>query len=960
LDNRHVGLRLGLAFAVLIALLVGIGQFGLRRMHEINDTLSSITEGRSDKLQLAREVMTFSNRNSRITMEIFLLHDRAKTALLLAERSENTEKISGLVAKIASRSESENEKQRLSAVEEMRKPYVDSYLRALHLLVNEGKRDAAVAVMVNETLPALFKYHAALDEFVGFQTVQRDIAAKQAEVDYAKARRLESLLIFLAMAVALAIAVFATRYTTREIATRTDAQREVSKLNANLEERVMDRTRELTDANKQLASEFEERRQAEERHRLQAAALAAAANAIVITDHEGKIVWVNRAFTGMTGYSEEDVLGKNARVLKSGEQSDSYYANLWSTISSGTVWQGEIVNRRKDGSIYTEEMTITPVTGDADNLANRYFIAMKQDITERKQIERALRQAEEKYRAIFEDAIVGIFRSTPGGRYIDVNPAMARMLGYDSPGELVANITDISRQVYVDPKRREELKQLLREQGTVKNFEYAVYRKDGTKLWFSENMRAISEDGVEVAYEGTNEDITDRKVAEEQVQYLAYYDALTGLPNRTLLQDRLTKALADARRQKYKIALLFLDLDRFKDINDSLGHSVGDLFLQEVADRLKRFAREQDTVSRLGGDEFLIMLTHVNDISDAAVAAERLMDAMTTGFVVQGHSLNVSCSIGISIFPEHGADCETLIKNADAAMYGAKASGRNNFRFFAEHMNARAAERLTLENSLRQALGRNELFLVYQPQMDIASGMITGLEALLRWQHPELGLVPPDQFIRIAENSGLIMPIGEWVLRTACRQARTWQSDGVPAVSVAVNVSAVQFRQEGFCQLIRKVLDETGLAPQYLELELTESLLLANAEVTFSVLQELKDMGVTLAIDDFGTGYSSFNYLRQFRVSKLKIDRSFIRDIAVNPDDAAITTAIISMAKSLNLKVIAEGVEDEAQMSFLRAHQCDEIQGYYFCKPLAVDKVADKLRGAHPAAKALTYSGKQA
>jgi diguanylate cyclase (GGDEF)-like protein/PAS domain S-box-containing protein len=960
LDNRHVGLRLGLAFAVLIALLVGIGQFGLRRMHEINDTLSSITEGRSDKLQLAREVMTFSNRNSRITMEIFLLHDRAKTALLLAERSENTEKISGLVAKIASRSESENEKQRLSAVEEMRKPYVDSYLRALHLLVNEGKRDAAVAVMVNETLPALFKYHAALDEFVGFQTVQRDIAAKQAEVDYAKARRLESLLIFLAMAVALAIAVFATRYTTREIATRTDAQREVSKLNANLEERVMDRTRELTDANKQLASEFEERRQAEERHRLQAAALAAAANAIVITDHEGKIVWVNRAFTGMTGYSEEDVLGKNARVLKSGEQSDSYYANLWSTISSGTVWQGEIVNRRKDGSIYTEEMTITPVTGDADNLANRYFIAMKQDITERKQIERALRQAEEKYRAIFEDAIVGIFRSTPGGRYIDVNPAMARMLGYDSPGELVANITDISRQVYVDPKRREELKQLLREQGTVKNFEYAVYRKDGTKLWFSENMRAISEDGVEVAYEGTNEDITDRKVAEEQVQYLAYYDALTGLPNRTLLQDRLTKALADARRQKYKSALLFLDLDRFKDINDSLGHSVGDLFLQEVADRLKRFAREQDTVSRLGGEEFLIMLTHVNDISDAAVAAERLMDAMTTGFVVQGHSLNVSCSIGISIFPEHGADCETLIKNADAAMYGAKASGRNNFRFFAEHMNARAAERLTLENSLRQALGRNELFLVYQPQMDIASGMITGLEALLRWQHPELGLVPPDQFIRIAENSGLIMPIGEWVLRTACRQARTWQSDGVPAVSVAVNVSAVQFRQEGFCQLIRKVLDETGLAPQYLELELTESLLLANAEVTFSVLQELKDMGVTLAIDDFGTGYSSFNYLRQFRVSKLKIDRSFIRDIAVNPDDAAITTAIISMAKSLNLKVIAEGVEDEAQMSFLRAHQCDEIQGYYFCKPLAVDKVADKLRGAHPAAKALTYSGKQA
>jgi EAL domain-containing protein (putative c-di-GMP-specific phosphodiesterase class I) len=297
------------------------------------------------------------------------------------------------------------------------------------------------------------------------------------------------------------------------------------------------------------------------------------------------------------------------------------------------------------------------------------------------------------------------------------------------------------------------------------------------------------------------------------------------------------------------------------------------------------------------------------------------------------------------MFPEHGADCETLIKNADAAMYASKDSGRNNFRFFTEHMNTDAAERLTLENSLRMALAKDDFFLVYQPQMDIASGGIIGLEALLRWQHPELGLVPPDKFIRIAENSGLIVRIGEWVMRTACCQARKWQDEGVPPVSIAVNVSAVQFRQAGFCEFIREVLRETDLSPQYLELELTESLLLANADVTFSVLKELKSMGVSLAIDDFGTGYSSFNYLRQFRVTKLKIDRSFIQDIAVNPDDAAITSAIISMAKSLNLRVIAEGVENEAQMSFLREHQCDEIQGYYFSKPLAVDKVADTLRG---------------
>ncbi|MFZ3367506.1 MAG: EAL domain-containing protein, partial [Candidatus Sulfotelmatobacter sp.] len=455
-------------------------------------------------------------------------------------------------------------------------------------------------------------------------------------------------------------------------------------------------------------------------------------------------------------------------------------------------------------------------------------------------------------------------------------------------------------------------------------------------------------------------DITDRKLAEERIQFLAYYDALTGLPNRTLLQDRLAKALAGARRRKDKVAILFLDLDRFKDINDSLGHSVGDLLLQEVAERLKTWAREQDTVARVGGDEFLIVLTGLKDVADAAVATERIVNLMTAGFVVQGHPVNVSCSIGVSIFPEHSADCETLIKNADAAMYSAKENGRNRFQFFTEDMNAQGVERLTLENSLRLALDKKELFLVYQPQMDIATGRITGLEALLRWQHPDLGLVPPDKFIRIAENSGLIVPIGEWVVRTACCQARKWQDEGLPPVSVAVNVSAVQFRQEGFCELIRRVLHETGLAPQYLELELTESLLLANADLMLSVVQELKAMGVTLAIDDFGTGYSSFSYLRQFRVSKLKIDRVFIRDVAVNPDDAAITSAIISMAKSLRLKVIAEGVEDESQMSFLRAHQCDEIQGYYFSKPLAVDKVADKLRGDSPKPQVRAQaSGKQ-
>ena len=560
--------------------------------------------------------------------------------------------------------------------------------------------------------------------------------------------------------------------------------------------------------------------------------------------------------------------------------------------------------------------------------------------------QQGLRLAEEKYRAIFEDAVIGIFQTTPEGRPLSINRALAQMYGYDSPEQLLAEVSNVARQLFVEPGRMDELTHALDKNGVVRGAVVEVYRRDRTKKWLLVNLRAVRDAGGNITlHEGTVEDITDRKAAEERVQYLAYYDALTGLPNRTLLQDRLSKALAGARRQKDRVALLFLDLDRFKNINDSLGHSVGDLLLQDVAERLKRSAREQDTVARLAGDEFLIVLTDVKEIQDAAVAAERFMDAMTAEFAVQGHPVSISCSLGISIFPEHGVDGETLIKNADAAMYCAKDYGRDNFRFFTDEMNAQVVERLTLESSLRLALGRKELFLVYQPQMDIGTGRITGLEALLRWQHSELGLVPPDKFIRIAENSGLIMPIGEWVLRTACSQARKWQDEGLPAVPVAVNVSAVQFRQEGFRELIRRVLHETGLAPQYLELELTESLLLSNADVRFLVLQELKAMGLKLAIDDFGTGYSSFSYLKHFPVGKLKIDRSFVRDVAVNPDDAAITTAIISMAKSLNLKVIAEGVENEAQMSFLRAHQCDEIQGYYFSKPLTVDAVVDKLRG---------------
>ena len=696
-----------------------------------------------------------------------------------------------------------------------------------------------------------------------------------------------------------------------------------------LDRLVAERTEELTAANSQLE--------------LLAAALKAAANSITITDSKGTVVWTNPAFSALSGYSAEEVRGTSRRALKSGMHCGTFYAEMWKTISSGSVWRGEVINRCKDGSLSQEEMTITPVVSESGGIT--HYIAINQDIAARKQAESALREAEEKYRILFEDAVVGIFQASPDGRLLHINREFAKMHGYDSPAELLADTSGGAHERLISTEKLKEWTEALEMHGTIRGSEIQVRCKDGSRKWFMASIRAARDaDGQVILHEGTVEDITERKLAQERVDFLAYYDGLTGLPNRTLMRDRLIQALAIARRKHECIALLFLDLDRFKIINDSLGHSFGDLILQQVAGRLKHEIREEDTVARVGGDEFLIVLTNVVCADEVETIATRIVNSLSGEFTVQGRPLRISCSLGISIFPKHGDDAETLIKNADAAMYCAKDKGRNTLCFFTDEMNVQLMESLTLENSLRLATEKGELFLVYQPQVDIASGSITGMEALIRWRSPELGLVLPDKFIRVAESAGLIIAIGAWVLRTACVQMMTWLREGLPVVPIAVNVSAVQFRQEGFRELIRQVLHETGLAPRYLELEVTESLLLSNADVMFEVLRELKEMGLKLVIDDFGTGYSSLSYLRQFPFTKLKIDRSFIREVAVNPDDAAITNAIISMSKSLGLKVVAEGVEDLAQLSFLRERQCDEYQGYLFSRPLSAEDAASKLR----------------
>ena len=439
-------------------------------------------------------------------------------------------------------------------------------------------------------------------------------------------------------------------------------------------------------------------------------------------------------------------------------------------------------------------------------------------------------------------------------------------------------------------------------------------------------------------------DVSAARAMSIQMTHSAQHDLVTNLPNRLLLNDRITQAIALGRRRHRPIAVIFLDLDRFKYINDSLGHATGDKLLQSISRRLLASVRGSDTVSRQGGDEFVILLSEITHPEDAATSARKILLSLSAPCSIQGNDLHISGSIGISVYPEDGNDAETLIKNADTAMYHAKESGRNNFQFFKADMNRRAVERQSLESSLHRALERKEFLLHYQPKVNIDTGEITGVEALVRWQPPDRGLVPPAQFVPIAEDCGLILHIGNWVLREACRQARAWQDAGLPPLPISVNVSAVEFRDKGFVEGVRAVLAETGLEPRYLELELTEGVLMHDAESAALVLQELKSMGVHLAVDDFGTGYSSLSYLRQFPIDVLKIDRSFIEQITSNPEESAIVGAIINMGKSLKHVVVAEGIETQLQRAYLQAHRCAEGQGYLFSPPLVAAQFAQLLQ----------------
>lgn len=556
-----------------------------------------------------------------------------------------------------------------------------------------------------------------------------------------------------------------------------------------------------------------------------------------------------------------------------------------------------------------------------------------------------LDEAEPRYRDLFNGMPIGLYQTTPDGQIIDANPALLQILGYPDR-ELLCTLN--VRDLCVHPEGFELLQHALTSHGgTARGFVAQLRRYDGSTTWTESCTRIVYDGQGRVLYhEGALQDISERRSAEARIHYLAHHDDLTGLPNRVMFKYRLQQAIAESARRGTLLALLLLDMDRFKAINDTLGHAVGDGLLKALAVRLSSCVRDCDTVARLAGDEFALILPDLAHAEDAARVAKKILNAFSPAFNIDGHELFMSVSIGIAICPLDGDNLDMLLRNADIAMYHAKEHGRNTFQFYATEMNAKAFERLSMENGLRHALERNEFFLHYQPQLDLRTGEITAVEALLRWQHPGLGMISPLQFIPIAEEIGMITPIGEWVLHTACAQNKAWQVAGLPPLRVAVNLSARQLRQSNFIHVIEQILQNTGLAPRYLELEITESLLMHNPDNAIAMLTALDAMGIDISVDDFGTGYSSLAYLKCLPINALKIDKSFVCEIPGDLDDAAIASTIIVMAHNLGIRVIAEGVETQAQKDFLVSRACDAMQGYLFNHPVEPGKIPSLLVSA--------------
>jgi diguanylate cyclase (GGDEF)-like protein/PAS domain S-box-containing protein len=676
--------------------------------------------------------------------------------------------------------------------------------------------------------------------------------------------------------------------------------------------------------------------------------------AILSLDRDGRIDSWNGGAARLFLFDQTEILGKDMDILfpsedrERGVLADRRREAIQTGRSESSTWFV-----RKDGSRFFGNDVLAAIRDERGYVGG--FSEIIRDVTDRKALEEALFAEKERAQVTLNSIGEAVLTTDLSGRVTYLNPVAERMTGWscgEAAGRPLAEVFDIiDGETRETAQNRVELAVRLSKTVSLPS-NCILVRRDGFESPIADSAAPIHDrEGQTTGAVIVFHDVSAERAMSLRLSHLAQYDVLTDLPNRTLLDDRLTQAIASARRRGTGLAVLFVDLDRFKHVNDSFGHAIGDVLLQSVAQRLQACVRLSDTVSRLGGDEFVIVLSELDQVQDAAIAACKVLTALAVPHSVGGQDLDLTVSIGVSAFPSDGQDAETLIKNADTAMYHAKENGRNSYHFFEKDMNVRAVKLQAVEGSLRHALERQEFVLHYQPKINLETGAIAGAEALIRWLHPDRGLVPPAQFVPIAEDSGLILPIGQWILREACRQARAWLDAGLGPMPVAVNISTVEFRSKNFLEGIRAILLETGLEPPFLELELTESVLMQHPESTASVLRALKSIGVRLAVDDFGTGYSSLSYLRRFPIDVLKIDQSFLHDIA-RPEtkDAAIVSAVITMGKNLKHRVIVEGVETEEQVAFLRAHRCDEAQGFYFSPPVAPEQFAELLaRATFPA-----------
>jgi len=665
--------------------------------------------------------------------------------------------------------------------------------------------------------------------------------------------------------------------------------------------------------------------------------LESTADGILVTGNHSRILTCNQRYVDMWRIPKEiiasgDATAATVAVLEQLHRPDDFRRTIDDLAAQPEAESFDLIEF-KDGRRF-ERYSIGRRIEGVDTIRVWSF----RDVTARFAAEDALRESEVRYRLLFEQNAAGVCVTKPDGTIIDCNTTFALMLGYRRAELVGRNMGEL----YERRIERDELAEMLDDVTMLNGVEIELRRKDDSHVWVLQNLVLVGERESAVIH-ATVVDISDRKRAEEQIEFHAYHDVLTHLPNRKLFTDRLTQALTRARRSSRSTGVMFIDLDHFKTINDTLGHTAGDELLLEMSQRLRQCVREDDTVARLGGDEFTIILNELRQPEDAAQVAEKILEAVQVPIWIAGMPIEVTASIGIALFPVDGTDAESLLRNADSAMYRAKESGRNNYQLCTDEMKRRANERLSLETRLRKAIHDEQLILHYQPQISLLTGRIVGAEALVRWNDPERGLVVPSSFIPVAEETRLIRPLGEWVLRAACKQTKEWRDQGIDHMRVAVNLSVRQFQQHDLVEMVRRALAESDLAPEALELEITETTAMQNGEATVEILRALRAIGVGISMDDFGTGYSSLNYLKRFPINAVKIDRSFIRDLDTSAGDAAIVGAVIGIARSLGLRVVAEGVETEDQMAFLQRRDCDEAQGFFFGRPVAADTLTAEL-----------------